>query len=257
MHEMEWHPDEDDLILLFYEDGPSETRTKAMAHLDRCPTCLAAFQDIRQALALVTDAEVPAPRPGFEARLWAAVAAELPGAAPRFARRPFTPLLAWAALLMFVVMAGYGWVRFAAPASTPPAGPVAVEAGAGLQERVLLTALDQHFGQTETLLVELLNAPDHTANELVFERATADDLVWSGRLYRASAHQTGDERFADVLDDLESVLVEVARSPTTVADQQLQAWRDQIEDHGLLFKVRTVTREIRERQGALTPEGAL
>ena len=123
----------------------------------------------------------------------------------------------------------------------------------------MLTALDQHFGQTETLLVELLNAPEAVGSEFEFERASADDLVSSGRLYRESAQQTGERRFADVLDDLESVLVEVARSPKVIAQNDVESWRTQIEDNGLLFKVRAVTHEIRERQGDWTPanKGAL
>ena len=174
--------------------------------------------------------------------------------------RQLAPVLAWAATVAVTVGLGYEWTRQAPIAPAPSAEPATfTEASEGLQERVLLTALDQHFGQTETLLVELLNAPEAVGSEFDFERASADDLVSSGRLYRESAQQTGERRFADVLDDLESVLVEVARSPKVIAQNDVESWRTQIEDNGLLFKVRAVTHEIRERQGDWTPatKGAL
>jgi hypothetical protein len=50
-----------------------------------------------------------------------------------------------------------------------------------------------------------------------------------------------------MLDDLEPVLVEVARSPVRL-DQQDRDWlRTRIDDDNLLFKVRAVTSDIRER----------
>jgi len=257
---MDVHPTDEDLILLFYEEAPVDERAATVAHLAACGACRAQYEELQDSLALVSDADVPGPRLGFEDRIWTGVARELPAQAKPWSVRQLGPVLAWAATVAITVTLGYQWARQAPIAPGPPAEPPTVTAVPdGLQERVLLTALDQHFGQTETLLVELLNAPEAGSNELEFERAAADDLVSSGRLYRESAQQTGERRFADVLEDLESVLVEVARSPNIVAKNDVESWRTQIEDNGLLFKVRAVTHEIRERQGDWTPanKGAL
>jgi len=124
---------------------------------------------------------------------------------------------------------------------------------------VLLTALDSHFSQTEMLFVELLNAPDTGRDEMMFERATADDLVQSGRLYRVTAAETGDLRLADVLDEVQTVLTEIARTPAVPDRAALSAIRSRIQNDDLLFKVRAITNDIRDRrQTAVTPsEGAL
>jgi hypothetical protein len=91
------------------------------------------------------------------------------------------------------------------------------------------------------LLVELMNGPDRATADFEFARTTADDLVASGRLYRATAVSTGHRRLAAVLEDLEPVLVEVARSPEQVDSATVRSLRARIDDDGLLFKVRAAT----------------
>ena len=44
------------------------------------------------------------------------------------------------------------------------------------------------------------------------------------------------------------MLVEVARSPETVQRKDMKVLRSRIDEDGLLFKVRAVTHEIRERR---------
>jgi hypothetical protein len=256
---MDWHPSDDDFILFFYEEGPIEDRAAIGAHLRKCEACRGQYEELQESLALVSSADVPAPRFGFEQRIWQQVSRALPRPQPRWSGRQAGPVLAWAALVTLIAFVGYKWTADSGVTpSSAPAVRVSVNADA-LRERVLLGALDQHFDQTETLLVELLNAPAQADDALAYERATADDLVSSGRLYRETAYQTGQRQVAGVLEDLESVLIEVARSPDAVQPGEVDAWRAQIEDHGLLFKVRAVTQEIRERQDQLAPasKGAL
>ena len=122
--------------------------------------------------------------------------------------------------------------------------------GRAMRERVLLTALNDHFSQTEMLLVEVMNAPDAT-RQLEFERQTADELVASGRLYRQTAQQNGDRQLAGMLDDIEGVLTEIARSSNRLEAHELDSLRTRIEDDDLLFKVRAVRTEVRSRRRAL------
>ena len=256
---MDWHPNEDDLILFFYEEGTLEDRAGISAHLTRCEACRGQYEELQESLALVTNADVPAPRFGFEQRIWQEVSRALPPPRVRWSVRQAGPMLAWAAVVTLIAHVGYNWTTdHSVTPSSAPAVRVATDADA-LRERVLLGALDQHFDQTETLLVELLNAPEQTADALTYERATADDLVSSGRLYRETAYQTGQQQLASVLEDLESVLIEVARSADAIQPGEVEAWRTQIEDYGLLFKVRAVTQDIRGRQDRLAPasKGAL
>src|SRR5262249_17515374 len=146
-------------------------------------------------------------------------------------------------------------------AAVAPA-PAAVDAAADAQrsrERVLWSAAEDHLEQTEVLLVELMNSRSPNPEDFGFARLAADDLVASGRLYRQTAEQSGDLRLAGVLEDVESALVEVARSPERIGKKDYELLRARISGDNLLFKVRAVSNEIRERQkkSLTVAEGAL
>ena len=280
------HPTDDDLILHFYQERGARDREHAAAesaridaHLAACATCGESWRELQETLQLVDAAKAPEPAPAFERLMWARIApairraederVELPVAA-RVATPRRTPWTAWrwlvpsAGLAATVVALVFG-LRPPSPSGFGEAGPGAgprvapvpaaetaatattKDSGEGQSRRVLLTALDGHFAQTEVLLVELLNRPDSDLT-LDFERGTAGDLLADGRLYRLTAVQTGEQRYVDVLDDLESLLVEVARSPEKVKRQEMKVLRSRISEDGLLFKVRAVNHEIRERQ---------
>jgi hypothetical protein len=149
------------------------------------------------------------------------------------------------------VLATQTWRPDGTPANVAVADATPAPSG---RERVLLTALDDHFQRSEMLLVELMNAPAPEGDEFAFERETADDLVDSSRLYRLAAEQSGQVRLAQMLEDLESVLVEVASSPEQIDPSGLRFLRARIEDDDLLFKVRAVSQQINGRRLAFLNE---
>jgi hypothetical protein len=251
------HLTDDQLILHFYGEDTIEAEAEVDAHLSTCATCQSTWNELRETLKMMDAASVPEPPSGFERVMWARIEPALP---PR--RRPSSIWrFAWmpiAAAAGVVLALGYGWVKthqLAVGSSTPSPVPTTVASRtskpldpAKARERVLLTALDDHFQQMQVLLVELMNQPDNVRGELAFERASADDLVASGRVYRVTAEQNGDMQLAHMLEDVESVLVEVARSPEKVNAADLKSIRSRIEGQSLLFKVRAVSNEIHNRQ---------
>ena len=256
------HPSDDELMLALSGDRSPEADDAVTRHVAGCDRCQAVQTEIAAVLALVTDAPVPDPGDDFETRMWARIQ---PALVPEHARswqtRHVMPLLAWAAAIGGIVVGGY----LAAPRIAPRPEPAANNAAApstrdasDTRERVLLAAVDAHLARTEMLFVELLNTPAPGGDTIAFARATAGDLVSSGRLYRETALEAGDTPVSLVLDDLETVLVEVARTPDAADSTDLAALRGRIETADLLFKVRAVTHDIRARQDLPAPgEGAL
>jgi anti-sigma factor RsiW len=247
---MDRHATEDELIARLSGDLDAREIAWLDAHLARCAECRSDWEGWTGVLRLTVHAPVPEPDAGFETRIWTRVAGAIASAQGRRAHwtaRSRAWLGAWAAIVMAAAGAGVVWGRTYTEPAPSLASTHAVVDPRGARERVLLSALTDHFADTEVLLVELLNAPDTPSPELTFERATAGDLVASGRLYRETARQTGDPQLANVLDDLESVLVEVARSPDTVSPREVDAWRAHIQDDGLLFKVRAVNETVQTR----------
>jgi len=262
------HPTEDELILHFYGESQRDDEAVLDAHIRSCPACAAIWADLCDTLKLTDSARVPEPDEAFEQKMWARIQPALPtedhvGGSPGIAARllPFrvrTPLrvaagiAAVAAIVALVVASG----RVGRTDRLPPtvASTASTPADRAARERVLLTALDEHFQRSELLLVEVMNAEQSGTTELGFERQTADDLLVSGRLYRATAQQNGNVRLAQMLEELELVLVEIARSPDRMDQRDLSSLRARIENDDLVFKVRALTKQIEGRQKTLATE---
>jgi hypothetical protein len=264
---LDWHPTDDDLILHFYGDGEAADETRVDGHLNTCASCQATWVEFRETMQMIDAAQVPEPDAGFERVLWTRLQPSLSELRPRRASwlawpRVLAPIAAMAA----VVLASVVTLRLAVPAgshglarpgATLSAGTTAAvdpKAAALQHERVLLTALNGHFDDAQLILTELLNAPEGSDADFSLTRRTASDLVASGRLYRATAEENGNVRLAAMLDDLETVLTDVAQSPSRMNASDLQSLRARITKSDLLFKVQALANDVRERQKALATE---
>ena len=118
---------------------------------------------------------------------------------------------------------------------------------ATVRERVLFIAVGDHLERSQMVLVELAHAETRDELDISAERQLADDLVASNRLYRQTAQQMGQTNVAGLLDELERVLVEVARGPSTVSMGQLSDIQQRIEALGIVFKVKVIGSEIRQQ----------
>jgi hypothetical protein len=253
------HPPDDELVLLFYGELPDDDQARLQDHLAGCGECRTSYNALTRTLHLTSSFQAPDPGADFEARVWSRVA---PGV---HTSRRTSPALWWLGALAasLIAIAGGAWL-WTARLSAPDA-PVAVAEMApavspdnGTRERVLLAAVDAHLVQTEMLFVELLNAPASEPDAFTYARTAADDLVASGRLYRETARDTGASQLVSMLDELEPVLVEVARSSDAPNAGDIRALRGRIEQDDLLFKVRAVAADIQDRQDRTSSgEGAL
>ena len=238
------HPTEDELVLLFYGDATPGDEQRLTAHVETCADCRPVWQEIQSSLAAVDAAGIPEPPADFERVMWAKIQREISDIqpAPRWwAPRFWMPAASLAAVVIAVVIGTQMMPGTEVP--TPGANETSVSTQA---ERALLVAMDEHLERSELMLVELMNAD---APEC--EPADADDLLLSSRLYRQTAAHTGYTELASMLEDLERVLVEIARGPRELPQNDLDTLRTRITDDDLLFKVRVVTDEVRKRQQAI------
>jgi hypothetical protein len=133
-----------------------------------------------------------------------------------------------------------------------PAAPD--DAGRGA-ERVLLVAVGDHLERSEMLLLEIVNAPEGAPLDLGPERAQAEELVGASRLYRAAASRAGEPGLANVLEELERLLLDVAHRPAELSAAERQGLVRRIESRGLIFKVRVLGYQVREKQKGFVPSG--
>jgi hypothetical protein len=239
------HLGEDELVLYHYrEAGDAEA---VASHLESCEACRAVYEALCQTLSAVGTLTVPEPDGTFESRMWQRVE---PGLAAR-RRRPWLDLVrpsrlvfggAMAALVIAAFLAGRMWPR------SEPAAPATSNASDIGHDRVLLVAIIDHLDRSERALTELVNAEPARTVDISTEQAVVRELVPANRLIRQTATEVGEAGMASLLDDLERVLIEIAHSPSTVSSQEFNEIRERIESQGIIFKVRVLGSDARERQ---------
>jgi len=185
---------------------------------------------------------------GFERTVWARLQPELGrqrrGWISWFVLSPAR--LAWVGAVVVLIAGAFFAGRVSQP--TVPAPGAQTATAASVREGVLLVDLGDHLDRSQRMLVELVSAGGDGEVNVSAERARFEDLVSDNRLYRQTAEVTGNMALATVLDELERVLVEIAASPDALSAVDLERVRQHIESRGLLFKVRVLSSDIRERQ---------
>ena len=233
--------------LYFYSELPQPERAAVQAHLARCAECRAALEDlavIRAALANRPDVATPpgGDWSGFMRRLNVAVAAEPSSRGPldaipvRPLRRQLAPYLAVAATLALVTFAVLTVLnRRPVPDTTSvaTAPPTAGAAGAPPLRQASLTTTDpdpgllavsgEHFERSKLVVLGLVTKSG-PQDDWAYERDLASSLLGDTRLYRQAAEERGMQPLADVMGDLELVLLQ-----TSMADQPNEASLHQLQ----------------------------
>jgi hypothetical protein len=242
------HPSEDDLVLYHYRE--SGRAGEIEAHLGTCESCRSSYRALTGVLAAVESTPVPEPDEAFEARMWHRLEPALADAAGPGWTSIFRPArLAFAGAVGALVVAAFLVGRHYPPAPATPAPPTAAAAShEPARDRILLVAVGDHLERSQIALVELVNAQAQDEMDISTEQRRARDLVAANRLYRQAAAREGEAVVASVLDDLERVLLEVAHGPSKLSSTEFDRVRQRIESQGIIFKVRVVESNVRERQ---------
>jgi hypothetical protein len=251
---MNLHLTDDDLVLHYYGEMERADEARAESHLEACHACRDNYGRLQRVMAFVDSAPAVDAPDGFERIAWARLEPALGDGRNGWLRSLLvTPAyLAFAAGVLVLVGAAFlaGRMLPKTPAGTVAAATT-VNTAAQVRERILLVDLGDHLDRSQMVLVELISAGDAKDGvDISSERARAEQLLAANRLYRQTAVSTGDAATASVLDDLERVLVDIAASPSTMSQDDLDSVRRRIDSKELLFKVRVVSSQVRDRQRA-------
>ncbi|HYL63557.1 MAG TPA: hypothetical protein VE077_13145 [Candidatus Methylomirabilis sp.] len=238
--------------LIGYREGEATQREVIDEHLTACAACREELGRIEAVLNALDNLPVPQRGEEYGRRVWRQIAPRLPDRAGPGWRAWFEPRR-WAAVGAFAAMVIAAFV--AGRWSNGHSGtPVAVAPSTEqVRERVLVVAVGEHLGKSEMVLMELSNAAPSSPGRQInisAEQKRAEDLLDENRLYRETARQEGDAGLANVLDELERVLLDVAHSPDELTPAKLASLQKHIEDRGILFKVRVVDKELQDKQKA-------
>jgi hypothetical protein len=244
--------------LIAYREGEMSQREAIAAHLAGCEKCREEMERIQAVLTALDALPVPNPGEDFGQRVWQRIAPRLPEKRARW--RDFflgsRGVAGWPEPRRWVAVGSVGVLVVAAfvagRLTRRPAPGASMAEAAQVRERVLIVAVGEHLGRSEMVLVGLSNAqprnPAQKQVNIAAEQRRAEDLLNENRLYRQTALQEGDAALASTLDELERVLLDVANGPEEVTPVQLETLQKRIEARGILFKLRVVSKELRERQ---------
>jgi hypothetical protein len=248
------HLNEEQLVLYYYgEEAEGRKSTGELSqgveqHLGACEECRAAYHTLQRVLNSVDSFPVPERSEDYETRVWKSIESHIGK------KRTFGSWFSWRPLAVVVAMAAMLVVAFYAGRTARKTGQGPENADASqVRERVLLVAVGDHLERSQMILVELANASMASGGgklDISYETRTAEDLLEANRLYRQTASSAGDVGTAALLEDLERVLIEIAHSPAAVSTKQLEDLRAQIEDRGILFKVKVFGSQLEQRESA-------
>ncbi len=248
------HLNEEQLVLYYYGETTPDPNVdqNVEKHLGECEECRSAYHALQRVLNSVDSLPVPDRPADYEAQVWRSIEGSLPR------RRSFMPRwLSWRPMLAAAAMAALLVGAFFAGRIErgKKVTGVATSGDSQVRERVLLVAVGDHLQRSQSVLVELANAGTAGSGHLdiSYEQRRAEDLLEENRLYRQTATSAGDDNTASMLDELERVLLEIAHSPSNVSEKQLDGLRKQIEDRGIIFKVKVFGKQVEERESAPAP----
>jgi hypothetical protein len=240
------HPTEEQLILYYYGE---EAEPDIDRHLAGCEGCRREYRNLQRVLNTVETLPVPERGVDYAGRVWSRLeprlgATRAAGWRGWFEWRRLALAAGMAAVIVLAFLAG----RFA------PRPAEKSTAAAPVRERILLVAVGDHLERSQMVLAEIVNAGGAGKGkvDISYEQRAAQDLVDSNRLYRLSAVRNGDTATAAVLDELERVLLEISHSPSGLSSAELDDLRRQIEEKGILFKVRVFATRVRDRERQAT-----
>lgn len=252
---MNQHLTQEDIVAAYYgESGMDE-------HLSACAECKAELARLAVILDRVETPAVPEPGDDYEERVWQRLRWRMRADAKR---GRFTTWMKWSAVAAVAFMAfctGLLWRREATPVSqeartttSAAVQPAAESTGSTSPEqrnRILLVVVNDHFDRSERVLVELTNITPKDDNvDIGAERALAEELLTSNRLYRRTALDRGEESVATLLDELEPVLMQIAHAPDDMTADELRRIQKRVEAKGLVFKLRVVRNDARTGETA-------
>ncbi|MFL6350827.1 MAG: hypothetical protein ACJ74Z_03120 [Bryobacteraceae bacterium] len=232
------HLTEEQLTLAYYGDLEPELSQ----HIQDCSACGLDFDRLKDLLDSIREYPVPERAGSYGSDVWVRLVPQLPVAKARRSRFQWTWGRWWmagpalATLLLVAFFAGMLFQHRREPA------PISADAS----QRVLRMVIGDHLDRSQVLLAELVNASPGSI-DLRDERDRARDLLSENRLLRQTAARTGDPSHAALLDELERVLLDIANTGSNTSPADLEALQRRIGSEGLLFRVRIVDANIREK----------
>jgi len=234
---------EQQLISYYYGDAGDAAAVERLLASD--PSARQLLEELSALLDQVKPSEPPERGEDYPRRVWQKVQWRLePQLRFRWweflTLRQVVPAVLLAAFIIGAFLVG----RYAGGPESSPAAGISERA----RRQILLVAVADHLERSQLVLVELLNTPLQESVGMSTARPQVGDLLTDTRLYRTSAADSGNVLIADVLEELERVLIELRHGPEQMSPRDIERLRRSLDEQGTLFKIRVLNSQIRQQQ---------
>lgn len=225
---------DNDLVLLYYGEHDDPALARQVAN---DPELRQRMEALSRELEPLDRLPVPDPGDEFEARIWQRIVPRLaegtaPAPSTSWLHSLLRPRFSLAGIFALVMVAGLAfWMGRETTVPVPGIEPT-INA-----ERLLAMRMGEHLAEADVLLTQVAN--NGAGNQSRISEWAAGMLI-SNRIYRRAAEASGDQRLAQLLLEIEPLLIELANQPH----------RTGTVDESLLFRVRVQARQYR---GSQTP----
>jgi len=234
---------DEELTLYYYGEAPDGDEIEEQ--LESSPELRQRYATLCLVLDAVAEPPIPERTPAYGSRVWQRIASEIEGSRSlSWNWHGLRPQRQWAlaAVMILLLVTAFLAGRLV---PDPDARQMAGLPSDG-RERILLMTVAGHLERSEMLLLELVNVQEKGDIDLSVERQLASELRGESRLYRQAAQQAGKADIAALLEQLETVLVELSHGPQTVPAADLGELRVRLDEGDVLFKVRVLGSRLRQ-----------
>jgi hypothetical protein len=220
------------------------------SHLAVCDGCAARLREAEEVLSLIgtacqSDSGEPVPTARLRARIEEGLVAPPPAAgAGHLMLFPRWGIAAAAVVMVGILGVLAAWLgtapvnRFENESARDVVRETPSTPDAARHVTRLESQTSRHLERAQLLLRSVRNTQAVSASELHYERTLSRELVIRNRLLRRRAEQQQDAATAEVLAQVEPLLVDIANLPDHAADGDIAVLRSLIRTHGIIAELR-------------------
>ena len=113
--------------------------------------------------------------------------------------------------------------------------------------RVLLNNVSSHFEIGGRLFTLVSNGNGEVSEQLEARKETIEELVALNRLYRRIAEKTGDKQLANLLHQMESILIEINNTDASSASSDIDYLKERLDNSDLIYRLKVTNKKIDQK----------
>lgn len=114
-------------------------------------------------------------------------------------------------------------------------------------QRVLISNVSSHMEISGRLLTMVSNGNGDLSQQIDSRRQIIEELVVLNRMYRRIVEQSGDQQLATLLQQMESILIELNHTQVSAEYSDLQNIKERIEQSDLIYQLKVTNKKLNQK----------